>query len=95
MFNDVMDKFYKANPDKNYYDDILAEEFKRTSGSHYLSRSEGDWNNHFPQQRDDRNVIIFASGWGDGSYPTYWGTNEEGEIVELITDFMVVNGDDE
>ncbi|MFD1000273.1 DUF4241 domain-containing protein [Ohtaekwangia kribbensis] len=93
IFNSVMDKFSKDNPDKNYYDDVLAEEFRTTSGQHPLSRDLGDWDNHFPKQGDNHNVIMFASGWGDGSYPTYWGTDLNGKIVELITDFIVVGGE--
>lgn len=93
IFSAVMDKFYSDNPDKNYYDDLLAEEFKNTSGQHPLSRDLGDWNNHFPRQGDNNNVIMFASGWGDGFYPTYWGTDSNRKIVELITDFNVVGGE--
>ncbi len=93
IFNEVMDRFYKADPSKNYYDDLLAEEFKVTSGQHPLSRDLGDWDNHFPKKGDNRNVIMFASGWGDGSYATYWGMDSSGEIVELITDFNVVGAE--
>ena len=93
IFSIVMDKFCKDHPDKNYYDDLLAEEFKITSEQHPLSRDLGDWNNHFPNVGDNHNVIMFASGWGDGSYATYWGTDSNGKIVELITDFNVVGGE--
>src|SRR5689334_21256244 len=31
MFNNVMDNFHKDDPHKNYYDDVLAEEFQSTS----------------------------------------------------------------
>lgn len=90
IFNTAMDNYYKSNPDKNYYDDVLAEEFKTASGSHPLSRDLGDWNNHSPMKGDNRNVIMFSSGWGDGSYPTYWGTDSTGKITELVTEFFVI-----
>ena len=90
IFSLVIDKFYKDNPDKNYYDDLLASEFKNTSGQNPLSHNIGDWNNHFPKEGDQHNVIMFSSGWGDGFYSTYWGTDSNGEIVELITDFNVI-----
>lgn len=35
------------------------------------------------------NVIAFSSGWGDGMYPSYWGLDEAGAIVCLVTDFGV------
>src|SRR5688572_27014028 len=53
IFSETMDRFYKSNPDKNYYDDLLAEEFKTVSGQHPLSRDLGDWNNHFPTKGDN------------------------------------------
>lgn len=93
VFSEVMDKFYKDDADKNYYDDLLAEEFSVSSGQHPLSRDAGDWNNHFPKKGDARNVLMFASGWGDGYYASYWGTDSNGKIVELITDFNVVGGE--
>jgi hypothetical protein len=73
IFSIVMDKFYKDHPDKNYYHDLLTEEFKITSGQHPRSRDLGNWDNHLPKKGDSHNLIMFASGWPDGSYPTYWG----------------------
>lgn len=93
MFTAALDNFYKEDTKRNYYDDLLAQEFKMFSGQHPLSREIGDWNNHFPKKGGDHNVIMFASGWGDGYYATYWGSDSRGEIVELITDFQVVGGE--
>lgn len=36
------------------------------------------------------NLTAFSSGWGDGSYPCYWGIAEDGEICSLITDFCII-----
>lgn len=36
------------------------------------------------------NIVGFSSGPGDGVYPSYWGFDEAGVVVELITDFHVV-----
>lgn len=36
------------------------------------------------------NIVGFSSGPGDGVYPSYWGFDAAGELVELITDFHVV-----
>ena len=82
-------KFYSENPDKNYYDDLLAEEFNTYSSKSKYSRDLGDWNNHILNNTSDLNVIMFASGWGDGYYPTYWGYDDKNETVELAIDFLI------
>jgi uncharacterized protein DUF4241 len=38
------------------------------------------------------NVIVFASGWGDGSYPSYFGLDAEGTPLVLMTDFQILDG---
>jgi hypothetical protein len=32
---------------------------------------------------------MLSSGWGDGRYPTYWGVNQENELIELTIDFLL------
>lgn len=40
-------------------------------------------------------LAVFTSGWGDGSYPSYWALDANGTPVALVTDFMIIeNGDD-
>ncbi|WP_433676981.1 DUF4241 domain-containing protein [Microbacterium gorillae] len=40
--------------------------------------------------------VATDSGYGDGSYPVYWGVDSEGRIAQLVVDFMVlVNQDDD
>lgn len=34
-------------------------------------------------------VAMFSTGWGDGSYASYIGMDEEGQIVRLVTDFYL------
>jgi len=38
---------------------------------------------------DDGNIIAFFSGWGDGSYPTFAGFDENNQLAAVVTDFMV------
>jgi hypothetical protein len=38
------------------------------------------------------NVIVFSSGWGDGSYPSYFGLDAEGTPLVLMTDFQILDG---
>ena len=37
------------------------------------------------------NVIVFHSGWGDGSYPSYFGLDDSGRPVVLMTDFQILD----
>ena len=36
------------------------------------------------------NVAMFSSGWGDGFYASWFGLDEAGRVVALVTDFGVV-----
>ncbi|MFC9251337.1 DUF4241 domain-containing protein [Amycolatopsis thailandensis] len=40
----------------------------------------------------DGNIIAFATGWGDGSYPTWIGRAADGTPVCFVTDMLVLNG---
>lgn len=95
ILSSKMDAVQEKDPDSNYYDEVLAEEFIAYSGKHNLSRELGDWNDHHPDKDSDNNVIMFASGWGDGYYPAYWGMDEEGNTIELVIDFLINEYDNE
>ncbi|HEX9937912.1 MAG TPA: DUF4241 domain-containing protein [Longimicrobium sp.] len=47
------------------------------------------WVNYVLDPDTGANVIAFSSGWGDGVYPSYWGLDETGAPVYLVTDFRV------
>ncbi|MFT3837646.1 MAG: DUF4241 domain-containing protein [Myxococcaceae bacterium] len=36
------------------------------------------------------NVVMFSSGYGDGSYNSYWGFDASGAVSELVTDFELL-----
>lgn len=90
-----MDELQEKNPESNYYDDVLSDEFREYSGKNNFSRELGDWNDHHPVEGSDNNIIMFASGWGDGYYPAYWGLNENGDTIELVIDFLINEFDPE
>jgi len=89
QFADKIEKLQEANPDGNFYDDVLAAEFLEYSGKNNFSRELGDWNDHQVNEDSDNNVLMFAAGWGDGYYPAYWGLNDQGDTVELVIDFLL------
>lgn len=39
--------------------------------------------------------IAFDSGYGDGSYPAYWGLDADGKTAQLVVDCMVLVSQDE
>jgi len=82
-------EFYKANPDSNIYDDFFASEFKKNAKNQNDPADYGDWIN-FKLPNSELNITMFHSGYGDGSYPSYWGIDENGEIVSLVIDFLVL-----
>jgi hypothetical protein len=42
-------------------------------------------------QRKGLNAILFASGYGDGVYSSYWGYDASGQLVCLVTDFGLLS----
>lgn len=40
-------------------------------------------------------LVAFASGWGDGAYPTWVGRDDDGRVAAFVTDFHVVPSGDE
>jgi hypothetical protein len=51
------------------------------------TRSWLDWR---PSTERDENIICFSSGWGDGSYPSFFGFSAAGRVCMLLTDFFVL-----
>lgn len=56
---------------------------------------EGLANIALPQTPDHANIILCHSGWGDGVYPVIGGYDDDGELVAVHIDFMVVFDDED
>lgn len=41
-------------------------------------------------KKTGQNIIIFASGWNEGTFPTYYGFDKNNKLARLVTDFMVI-----
>lgn len=89
LYNQFETDFGQRNPDGNIYDDFFAAEFKKNAVDQNNPQDIGDWLNFYLPNRPDLNIIMFHSGYGDGMYPCYWGTTNEGKICSLIIDFQV------
>lgn len=72
------------NPYDDIFENLLAESAKK-----YLKyqKEYGDWAN-FNIPDTELNILIFASGWGDGVYPTYFGYDKNGNICGLYIHFI-------
>lgn len=55
-------------------------------------RKDGDWVN-WSVPDTDNNVIVCASGWGDGYYPVYFGYDEQNNITGIYIHFIDIAQD--
>ncbi len=74
----------KPDSDVNYYDVVASE----------LDANKGVYDLHRPIAGKKGNVAMFWSGWGDGSYPVFWGMDKNEHPLVLLTDFQVVENAD-
>lgn len=88
LFCDFDKKFYKENPDGNIYDDYFAALFKENYEKNpEYQREDGDWIN-WTIPNSDYHLPIFQSGFGDGVYPVYLAYDKDGNICQLIIEFI-------
>lgn len=87
-FNDFWKKLWDRDNTINPYDalfsDLLEENYKKYPK--YQSNI-GDWLN-WRIPGTDCDLPIFASGWGDGYYPVYFGYDAAGEITGVYVHFI-------
>lgn len=75
------------------YNDLFDDELDKSyQNQPQYQRSGGDWCN-FTIPNTDENIIIFASGWGDGFYPCYFGYDASGEICALYILFIDIESE--
>lgn len=85
---DFKDKWYAENPNKNIYDDFFAEVFaKNAEENPVYQREGGDWIN-FKIPNSELSIPMIQSGFGDGRYPVYFGYDENGELCDLIVEYI-------
>ena len=87
---DFEENWYKENPDGNIYDDFFAEEFKKSyKRNPNFQREEGDWIN-FNIPNTNLSIPMIQSGFGDGEYPVYFGYDKDGEVCEVVIEYIYV-----
>jgi len=89
-YNEYDSEFMTKYPNDDIYSRELAPAFKKNAIDQNDEDDIGDWLNFKLPNQPDQNVIMFRSGLGDGTYPCYWGTTDEGKISSLVIDFQIV-----
>ncbi|RZL38821.1 DUF4241 domain-containing protein [Pedobacter sp. Leaf250] len=88
LFCDFQDKFIAENPGKNLYDDYFAALFAANYNANPTHQREGgDWIN-WQIPGTNYNIPFFQSGFGDGTYPVYFGFDAADQICSLIIQFI-------
>ena len=77
-------KQMEEDPDIDPYNDLFCDLLEENAKAHPKYQSSyGDWLN-WTVPDTDCSLPIFASGWGDGSYPVYFGYDAKDEVVPCI-----------
>jgi hypothetical protein len=85
---DFCENWDTQNPDGNIYDDYFAELFAESCEKYpKYQREAGDWIN-WTIPGTDLSLPLFASGWGDGQYPVYFGLDKDGEVCQILIEFI-------
>ena len=70
------------------YNDLFCDLLEENAKAHPKYQGDyGDWLN-WTVPDTDCNLPIFASGWGDGYYPVYFGYDAKGEVCAVYVRFI-------
>ncbi|WP_143305854.1 DUF4241 domain-containing protein [Chitinophaga vietnamensis] len=87
---DFKDQFHREHPDGNIYDHYFAALFADSYAQYpEYQRSGGDWIS-WTVPGTAYKMPIFATGFGDGAYPVYFGYDEDDKICALFIQFIDV-----
>lgn len=89
-FQNFWSKQLEEHPDYDPYNDLLLKLLEENAQANPKYQSKyGDWLN-WTVPESDCNIAIFASGWGDGVYPTYFGYDAQNNICGVYVHFINV-----
>lgn len=60
-----------------------------------MEKTYKDTWSHLLKEQDGHTIALFSSGWGDGYYASFIGTDANGNICRLVTDFFGLMGAEE
>ena len=55
-----------------------------------VSKSDHSCANLIIDEKTGLNIVVFASAWNEGTFPTYYGYDKNDKLCRLVTDFMVI-----
>ena len=88
QYEEFLEEWREDYPEGNHYDDFFAGVFKKSHDANpKYQRDGGDWIN-WTVPDSDNNIIMFASGFGDGVYPCYWGFDANDAICCIVIHFI-------
>ncbi|HVY45567.1 MAG TPA: DUF4241 domain-containing protein [Minicystis sp.] len=76
--------------DARAFVELEARDHERLYQTHVVEHDERPNAHVFSLREGAPDSAVSSSGYGDGSYPVYWGIGAEGELVELVVDFLVL-----
>jgi Protein of unknown function (DUF4241) len=83
-----VDKFVDETNVDNFYDDYFAALFEQSYKDHPKNqRDAGDWIN-WKVPDTNYHIPMFASGFGDGTYPVYFAYDNNDSICGLYIQFI-------
>ena len=81
-------KRLEEDPDIDPYNDLFCDLLEENAKAYPKYQGDcGDWLN-WTVPGTDCNLPIFASGWGDGYYPVYFGYDAKGKICAVYVRFI-------
>ena len=81
-------QWYQNNPNGNIYLDLLEEKFKQNAlDNPKYQQPFGDW---IIFEIPDTNLSfpMIRSGYGCGLYPVYWGIDRDGDICQIVVEYI-------
>ncbi len=87
-YREYNDRWHEEHPDGNFYDDHLAELFAQSYEQYPdLQREGGDFI-RYTIPDTEYEMVMAATGFGDGFYSVFWGYDEKDRPAELVTLFI-------
>lgn len=86
-YSEFAGKWEKENDD-NIYDGYLSELFEQSYKADPDHQREGGDFIDLTVPDTDMHIPMFATGWGDGVYPVYWGYSEDGSLCSVTVIFI-------